>query len=148
VNNQYSRVRAEPTIGVGTALVVDDDAWLRMVIGDILTDEGFRVELASDGTTAVCMAEQVLPDFILLDLGLPVQPGLETLHNLKARRPTREIPIILLSAYAMLLVRDDANYSDSGRVLQTSVDLKRLLDHINGLIREADHRFRFLPPTS
>ena len=91
------------------------------------------------------MAEQIQPDVILLDLALPMRSGLEVLHRLKERQPTREIPIIILSAYAMLLVRDEATSAD--HLLEKPFNLKELLDHVNRVVRVAHPKFRLLPPT-
>ncbi len=130
----------------GSVLVIDDDAWIRSVIADFLTDEGYSVNEAGDGSTGLEIAEQLQPDVILLDLALPMRSGLEVLQRLKERQPTREIPVIIVSAYAMLLVRDAAGRADG--FVHKPIDLKQLLDHVNRLVRQADPRFRLLPPTS
>lgn len=129
----------------GKILVIDDDARLRSVIADFLTAQGYLVEQAGDGVTGLRLAEQFQPDVILLDLALPMRSGLEVLHRLKEREPTREIPIVIVSAYAMLLVRDQAARAD--HLLQKPFDLKELLDSVNQVIRAAHQKFRLLPPT-
>ena len=129
----------------GKILVIDDDARLRSVIADFLTGQGYLVEQAGDGVTGLRLAEQFQPDVILLDLALPMRSGLEVLHRLKEREPTREIPIVSVSAYAMVLVSDHAARAD--HLLQKRFDLKELLDSVNQVIRAAHQKFRLLPPT-
>jgi len=90
---KYSHAR--PSVSVskricGTVLVIDDDEWIRAVIVDFLTDEGFAVEQAADGTTGLRIAEEVQPDVIPLYLALPMRSGLEVLQRLKERQPTRQ----------------------------------------------------------
>jgi CheY-like chemotaxis protein len=133
----------EPTRG--TVLVIDDDAWIRSVIADFLIQDGFLVEQAADGTTGLRIAEHFQPDVILLDLALPMRSGLEVLQQLRRRLPTREIPVIIVSAYAMLLLGSGGTYREDGP--RKRLDLKQLLDHVNQMVREADPRFRLLPPT-
>jgi DNA-binding response OmpR family regulator len=145
---QHSHAR--PSVPVtrpirGTVLVIDDDHWIRSIIADELADEGFLVEQAGDGATGLRMAEELKPDLILLDLALPMRSGLEVLQQLKECQPTREIPIIIVSAYAMLLIRHDVIRPD--RLLQKPFDVKELLDHVNQVVREAHPNFRLLPPT-
>ncbi len=129
----------------GSVLIIDDDAWMRSVIAEFLLDEGYVVDEAADGATGLHMAEALEPDVVLLDLALPVRSGLEVLRRLKERSATRHIPVIVVSAYATLLVRDDEARPEG--LLQKPVDLKELLDQVNGLIRAADPKFRLLPPT-
>jgi DNA-binding response OmpR family regulator len=126
-------------------LVIDDDAWIRSIIADFLIDADFSVEQAADAASGLSLAEQVQPDVILLDLALPMRSGLEVLRCLKERQPTREIPIIIVSAYAMLLVHDGATRRDG--LLQKPLDLKELLDQVNQVVRQAHPNFRLLPPT-
>ena len=130
----------------GIALVIDDDAWIRSVIAEFLAEQGYTVEQAADGSAGLHMAEQVQPDVILLDLALPMRAGLDVLHRLKERRPTRDIPIIIVSAYAMLVVGDPVVHAD--HQLKEPLDLKALLDRVNQVVKEAHPRFRLLPPIS
>jgi DNA-binding response OmpR family regulator len=125
-------------------LVIDDDAWIRSIIAEFLTDAGFLVEQAGDSATGLSLAEEVQPDLILLDLALPMRSGLEVLHRLKERQPTRDIPIIIVSAYAMLLVRDVPVRAHG--LLHKPLDLKELLDQVNKLVRQAHPSFHLLPP--
>jgi CheY-like chemotaxis protein len=53
-----------------------------------------------------------------------MRSGLEVLERLKERQPTREIPVIIVSAYAMMLVGDHAGRADG--VVHKPIDLKQL----------------------
>ena len=130
----------------GSVLVIDDDPWIRSVIAEFLADGGYSVTEAGDGSSGLDLAKRLQPDVILLDLALPMRSGLEVLQRLKARQPTREIPVIVVSAYAMLLIGEHAGRADGG--VHKPIDLRQLLDHVNGLVRQAHPRFRLLPPTA
>ncbi len=87
------------------ALVVEDDPWIRLLLRDLLTDKGYAVLEASNGSAALRLAERQPPALVLLDLVLPEQSGLELLTELKSTRATAHVPVIAVSARADLLVR-------------------------------------------
>jgi DNA-binding response OmpR family regulator len=66
-------------------LVVEDDAVVRDVVGRYLTEAGYRVELAEDGTAGLEAAARCEPDLVVLDLLLPGTPGLQVCRALRAR---------------------------------------------------------------
>jgi signal transduction histidine kinase len=79
-------------------LVVDDTpANLRLLVS-ILVEQGYTVQLASDGRTALSSAQAEPPDLILLDIMMPDMDGYEVCKELKANERTRDIPVIFLSA--------------------------------------------------
>lgn len=66
------------------ALVVDDEAPLAALVGSYLEREGFEVELASNGETAVRLARERRPDIVVLDLMLPGIDGIEACRRIRA----------------------------------------------------------------
>ncbi|HXX69013.1 MAG TPA: response regulator, partial [Polyangiaceae bacterium] len=62
---------------------------------------GYEVQQASDGEEAVRMAQQLLPDVVVMDLSLPVVDGWEATRRLKADARTRSIPVIALTGHAL-----------------------------------------------
>ena len=81
------------------ALIVDDTAVYRKILSDILSDQaGIEVVgTASNGEMAIAKAEKLQPDFITLDLEMPVMDGLEALPHLKKLNP--DVAIIMVSAH-------------------------------------------------
>lgn len=77
-------------------LVVDHDVWERTYTADALTSEGYLVMGASNGASALRLAEQHSCDAILLDLALPEVTGIEFIERLQAMDRTRAIPVIVL----------------------------------------------------
>lgn len=65
------------------ALVVEDAREFRELVVEQLTEEGFRVETAADGRTAVELARTLQPDVIVLDLGLPDMDGVEVCRQVR-----------------------------------------------------------------
>lgn len=86
-------------------LVVDDDADMREMLGEVLALAGHEALLARDGLEAVELARQVHPDALTLDLGLPRLDGNGVLRALAATPSTARIPVIVVSADLDRLVR-------------------------------------------
>jgi DNA-binding response OmpR family regulator len=78
-------------------LIVEDDKFLRDLIVNKLSREGFTVHEAVDGETALSLLEGVTPQVILLDLLLPGIDGFEVLRQLQASKKYSSIPVIVLS---------------------------------------------------
>jgi CheY-like chemotaxis protein len=86
-----------PRNGTGpeTVLVVENDPWTRVAIGDALTEAGFAVSLASNGFTGLRLACQLRPCVILLDLELPELSGAAVLSELRHQPATSDLAVIL-----------------------------------------------------
>jgi len=76
-------------------LVVDDDPEIRRVLQRGLVYEGYTVDLAADGWTALTHAWQTPPDLVILDLRLPDLDGVEVCRRLRAGG---DVPILMLTA--------------------------------------------------
>jgi two-component system KDP operon response regulator KdpE len=76
-------------------LAVDDEAGILRLIRLELSEQGYRVVVASDGEEAIRTFEQQRPDVVVLDIMLPDMSGLEVMRRLRERSNT---PIILLTA--------------------------------------------------
>jgi diguanylate cyclase (GGDEF)-like protein len=79
-------------------LVVEDEPNIREIINFNLENWGYEVLQATDGETALAMAEEYLPDLLLLDLMIPKVDGIEVCRRLKGGFLTSRIPIIMLTA--------------------------------------------------
>jgi two-component system phosphate regulon response regulator PhoB len=79
-------------------LVVDDEPDISALVAYHLARESYRVRTAASGPEALRAAELERPDLIVLDLMLPGMSGLQVLEELRKRRETQEIPVILLTA--------------------------------------------------
>ena len=79
-------------------LVVDDQHDHRRLLVDTLSDAGYEVIEAKNGSSAIEMARNDLPDIILLDVWMPEMDGFEVLRTLRENPSTQAIPVILLTA--------------------------------------------------
>jgi AmiR/NasT family two-component response regulator len=79
-------------------LIADDEAVIRMGLRAMLEDAGHVVAAAAtDGQTAIAMAQTVHPDLIILDIKMNGMDGLEAARQIMSQHPT---PIIMLTAYS------------------------------------------------
>lgn len=79
-------------------LIVEDETAISTLLEYNLQREGFETALAEDGDMALLMAEERVPDLILLDWMLPKLSGVEVCRRLRRRESTANVPIIMLSA--------------------------------------------------
>ncbi len=79
-------------------LVVDDDASVRVICREILTQAGYAVRDVGSSDTALVEARRFRPDLVLLDVMMPVLDGYNTAERLRADASTGMTPIIFLSA--------------------------------------------------
>jgi len=80
-------------------LYVEDNAEHRLMMHTLLASRGFAVELARNGVEGAKLAKEVHPDLILLDLYMPKMDGFGLMEHLKKDPSTRDIPIIVVSAW-------------------------------------------------
>jgi len=79
-------------------LIVDDDPDLRRALKIRLRANHYDTVQASDGYSAIAVAQKEQPDLIILDLGLPAGDGFAVLKRLQDSDPLSNIPVIVLTA--------------------------------------------------
>lgn len=79
-------------------LVVDDEQYIVELIQFNLENSGFNVVASDNGEDAIEMAQEEMPDAIILDLMLPGMDGFEVCKQIRMEEKTRKIPIIMLTA--------------------------------------------------
>ena len=89
-------------------LVVEDNEVNQRILVRRLERRGFEILLASDGKQGVDMAIREVPDLVLMDMSLPVLDGWEATRQIKANATTARIPVIALTAHAMVGDREQA----------------------------------------
>jgi len=112
------------TPGVGTVLVIDDEAAVRDLMQRFLAKEGFRVVTASGGEEGLRRARELRPDAITLDVMMPGMDGWAVLSALKADPIVSDIPVV------MLTIVDDKNLGyalGAADYLTKPIDRERLV---------------------
>lgn len=80
-------------------LCVDDDHGQRLLLSFLLERQGFEVRTAGDGAEGLAIAQEWVPDLILMDLMMPGVDGFQATEALRADPRTAHIPVLALTAY-------------------------------------------------
>ena len=83
-----------------SVLVVEDDTIMGQMVSEILSDIGFEVTSAPNGMIAFEKLKQHPIDFIILDILLPEMDGFEIHEKLQANPDTKDIPVMIVTAWA------------------------------------------------
>jgi len=92
---------------MGGILIVDDAAFMRMMIKDILTKNGYEVAgEAGNGAIAVESFAELQPELVIMDITMPEMDGIEAVKKIKASDPSAKI--IMCSAMGQQAMVIDA----------------------------------------
>lgn len=115
-------------------LIVEDNEFNRDMLSRRLLRKGFEVLIAEDGNSGMQLARTARPDIILMDVSLPDIDGLEVTRQLKADDKTRTIPIIVITAHAMVGDRQQSLEAGADDYHMKPVELAMLLTQIQNLL--------------
>ncbi len=115
-------------------LLVEDNELNRDMLSRRLSRRGYQVIEAIDGEAALALAASEQPDLILMDMSLPVLDGWEATRRLKAVPATRPIPVIALTAHAMVADREKSIAAGCDDFDTKPVEIERLLGKIARLL--------------
>jgi CheY-like chemotaxis protein len=118
-------------------LYVEDNEDNIFMLKNRLTRAGHTVVIATDGAQGVAMALSERPDMILMDLSLPVLDGWQATRQIKTGPDTKHIPVIALTANAMVGDREKALAAGCDDYDTKPVELPRLLEKIKDLAERA-----------
>lgn len=121
-------------------LLVEDNEINRDMLSRRLERRGYQVVIALDGEQGVSMAQSELPDLILMDMSLPVLDGWEATQRIKAALETQAIPIIALTAHAMVGDREKSIATGCDDYDTKPIDLPRLLEKMERILAKAMRR--------
>jgi len=114
-------------------LLVEDNPENRDMLSRRLIRRGYQLSFAMDGAEAVRLTQEERPELVLMDLSLPVMDGWEATRRLKSDAATQSIPIIALTAHAMVGDRERAIEAGANDYDTKPVDIERLLGKIVAL---------------
>jgi len=117
-----------------SVLIVDDEPDNIELLSRRLTRRGFAVISATSADEGIAKAVAEQPNVILMDVKMPRVDGLEACRRLKAHAATKSLPIIMLTAHAMVEDREQALAAGADEYESKPVDLPRLLEKMQRLI--------------
>jgi CheY-like chemotaxis protein len=113
-------------------LIVDDEPALREILAAVLADEGYAVQMAADGRSALDLIATAPPDLVITDISMPRLDGWGLLTQIRQDDPT--LPVLLISAIRPTLTGCLAPATDQTAFLAKPFDLEDLLDFVTRLI--------------
>ena len=123
-------------VGEGCILVCDDDASIRTIVVEHLTQQGYECLEAASGEQALTLAAQNRVEAILLDLYMPGLSGWETLQRLRDHPATSAIPVVVLSVLSPILRREMAG--DAQGWVQKPFNEHLLFAELGRVLRRGD----------
>ncbi|NDJ34184.1 MAG: response regulator [Chloroflexi bacterium] len=112
-------------------LVVEDNPDNRTLITDVLGAMDYAILEAVNGVEGVEKAFSSKPDLILMDLSLPQKDGWTATQEIKANPDTADIPIVALTAHAMVGDRERALEAGCDDYLSKPIDFAKLTQVLN-----------------
>ena len=117
-----------------TILAVDDDVDILDLLEISLDSDGYNVITAVNGLDAIEKAKSHVPDLILLDLMMPKMDGFEVIDNLRSNSQTRAIPVIMLTARALINEKLQGLDAGADDYITKPFDLKELTARIKAVL--------------
>jgi PAS domain S-box-containing protein len=124
----------------GRVLLADDNADMRQYVARLLLEEGYQVETAADGETALNLARTRPPNLVLADVMMPKLDGLGLLRALRADAATAETPVVLLSARAGEEAKIEGLEAGADDYLVKPFSSRELMARVQAAIRLAETR--------
>ena len=115
-------------------LLVEDNEMNRDMLSRRLQRKGYSVVTARDGEEGHALAVSEAPDLIVMDISLPVMDGWQVTRLLKGNEATRHIPVIALTAHAMVTDREKAFEAGCDDYDTKPVEFGRLSEKIEALL--------------
>jgi two-component system cell cycle response regulator len=121
-------------------LIVEDNAMNRELMDYLLRAFGFETLKAVNGRIGLDVARRERPDLILCDIQMPDVDGLEFARQAKADPALRDMPLVAVTALAMVGDRERVLAHGFDGYISKPLDPQRLIEVVNGLLPEALHR--------
>ena len=114
-------------------LIVDDAAFMRMMIKDILTKNGYTVAgEAENGAKAVEKYNELKPDLVLMDITMPEKDGIQALKGIKANDPNANV--IMCSAMGQQAMVIEAIQSGAKDFIVKPFQAERVLEAVKKVV--------------
>ena len=114
----------------GKILIIDDEKDIQNILREVLTDEGYIVEVADNGLEGFSKTKRFGPDLVLLDIKMPVKDGFEFLASMNDK--LKPVPVIVITGIATKDEIDRALKAGVKRCVKKPFSISEIL----GLIKE------------
>jgi DNA-binding response OmpR family regulator len=119
------------------ALVVDDEATIRLLVSEVLQLSGFRVEEAPDAASALRTLARVVPDVILIDARLPDTSGFDLCTAIRQLPVGKSVPILMMTGMDSVGMRPWARKVGASDIIGKPLNLITLGQQVRALLTDA-----------
>jgi two-component system cell cycle response regulator DivK len=116
-------------------LIVEDNDKNRKLVRDVLQFRGYRTLDAETGEIGLALAREALPALVLMDIQLPGMSGIDALGHLRADPATRHIPVIAVTASAMMQDRQQILAAGFDAYQSKPIDVKGFLQLVAEILQ-------------
>ena len=120
-----------------TILYIEDNEYNRKIVRQLLGRTSYQLVEAVDGESGVALAQQIVPQLILMDVQLPKMSGLDATRALRADPRTSDIPIIVITSFALSGDREKAAVAGADNYLAKPYSPRELLALVRQYLPEA-----------
>ena len=120
-----------------TILHIEDNEFNRKIVRDLLARTSYRLVEAEDGESGVATALRERPDLMLVDIQLPRLSGLEVTRRLRSEPATANVPIIIITSFALSGDDQEARAAGASFYLSKPYSPRELLQAIRRFLPEA-----------
>jgi two-component system cell cycle response regulator DivK len=119
-----------------TILYIEDNEYNRKIVRQLLLRTSYRLLEAIDGESGVTLAQKELPQLILMDVQLPKMSGHDATRILKTDPRTSQIPIIVITSFALSGDREKASAAGANSYLAKPYSPRELLALVHQYLPE------------
>lgn len=107
-------------------LIVDDDAAMRETLKDILSEDRYHIDIATNGQTALEKIKTTKFDLVITDIKMPVMDGMALLREIE--RNNMDIEVIIITSFGHKAQQLDASRLGAFEYLNKPLNIKQLKD--------------------
>ena len=116
-------------------LLVDDEAGFAELLRDLLTMDGYEVEVAHDGEEGLSKLGTFTPDAIISDIVMPRLSGFDMFKKIKATPATASIPFLFITGFQDDRVLQEARKIGVFGILRKPVDIEQIEERLQDLLK-------------
>lgn len=116
-------------------LYIEDDPINKFLVKKVLSSSGFEVFEASNGEEGIKMAENVMPNLILMDMQMPGLDGYEATRRIRKNETMNGLPIIALTAHALPGDKEKCLAAGCDGFIAKPIDVKNFVSQISAFIK-------------
>ena len=116
-------------------LIADDEIINQTIFEEMLIDD-YEIKIVDNGQECLHSIEERIPDLLLLDIAMPLVDGVEVCKRLRKLEKTKDLPIVLVSAYASKVDKETGMAAGANDYISKPFHIAEMLKQIKKMIGE------------